>query len=71
MLYSFDLNEKEWFCCVLLQVTITPDWQVSDPDAGDIVKFTDIQVNDKGYFQIDEDTGNVCVHPTSGSQTLN
>ncbi|PVD31792.1 hypothetical protein C0Q70_07210 [Pomacea canaliculata] len=42
--------------CFVRDVTITPDWQVSEPDAGDIVKFTDIQVNDKGYFQIDEDT---------------
>ena len=36
---------------------IVPKWNISDPDAGDIVTFTDIQFNSAGRFKIDKKTG--------------
>ena len=34
-----------------------PKWNISDPDEGDIVTFTNIQFNDLGKFKIDKKTG--------------
>ena len=40
-----------------MQVDIRPNWNASDPDENDVIKFTKISPNDFGRFKIDENMG--------------